>query len=274
MLVIAMTDEIEAASAAIAEKLSVRLGLVHVSVKGVVPQTNPATLFTNRLRDNDFSASLRVVDAPDPKAACDDITTTVLEAAIRGNAVIRSACATGVLRPVEHVMRVRICASASRPTPRGTGYSLADDVATATEMPAPSAGCPCDAKQCLEPGIDRAHVFDVVLDVNRLSVDQCVDVLCELAGSPAFQPTAASTAELAGLMQLAGLKHKSRQPQHAPTVNPGEFAPSQPPVEWRPDDHHSLHEQLAHAERLLYGHWPNTRTKRAKTPTSLLACWT
>ena len=96
--------------------------------------------------------------------------TAILEAAASGNVVILDARAAAVLRPVDQVLSVHLGAS----TPEGTGDQPAGDAA--------------------DPGL-----FDVVLNVDRVCVDQCVDLLSGLAGNPAFQPTAATIARLTSL---------------------------------------------------------------------------
>ena len=269
MIVVAMTDEIETVSEAIGAKLSGRLGATHLSLNGMKPDPSPATVWANRFGRIALSERVRFVGETSPMAACAVMTRTILEAAAAGNVVIRGNRATPVLRAVDHVMRVRVCAAAPGRARSGLICSALDDGATTPLVSVTKvANCACGGDHDLETGANSAHLYDIVLDANRLSVDQCVDVLCELAKSAVFQPTAETMAMLADLLRDA-----SQSGGSWPEIGGQLSAPEVTRLDAQSDQQLSLHAKLAHAERVLYGTWPNRRAGRSLAPAALKACW-
>ena len=131
----------------------------------------------------------------------------VFALAERGNVVLRGWGATCLLRPVQHVVRVRI----TRPFDRRVDW-LMDHLGTDDRGFAEN-----EVRRSDHAHATRMHaqfgvtwgdplLYDAVLNTDRMSVASCVAQIQQLAARPEFQETEASCAKLAGLALSARVR--------------------------------------------------------------------
>ncbi len=124
----------------------------------------------------------------------------VLELAIQGNLMIRGWGATYLLRPVSHVVCVRLCAPIELRARRIMERMGIEDPAVALEEVRRNDAAHGNAMQ-RRFGMnweDPVH-YDAVLNTGRFSVENCIDQIKELLRLPALQETPQSRAKLANL---------------------------------------------------------------------------
>ncbi len=135
----------------------------------------------------------------------------VLEVAARGNVVLRGWGAAFLLRPVAHVVSVRI----TRPFEQRVRW-LMDHLEISDEATAAN-----EIRRSDHAHASRMHaihgvtwgdplLYDLVLNTDRLSVDSCVDAIRTLAGRPEFQETPASQAKLRNMLTEAHVRSALR----------------------------------------------------------------
>ncbi len=201
MPVIAMTQEMGSLAKEVAEQLAHGLGLRllrHEVVDHAASRMQVPTSLIKRLREGKAGTIERL--KVDRSSLALYTTEEVLENAARGDVVLRGWGATCLLRPVAHVVRVRI----TRPLALRVAWlqqRLGNDDADFAEAEIRRS--------------DRAHaarmhdqfdvtwgdplLYDLVLNTERVSVDGCVEQIRALAARPEFAETDASRAKLAGL---------------------------------------------------------------------------
>jgi cytidylate kinase len=121
----------------------------------------------------------------------------VMELAARDDVLIQTGRVAPLLRLIKHVICVHVCATGASlttesPNKSGTvepGVHQGDSARPWLRRP------PCDNK-CA-----RLHLYDLVINTERIPVAQCVEQVRRLAQCPQFQPTPASRAVLANLWQ-------------------------------------------------------------------------
>jgi len=130
----------------------------------------------------------------------------IFEIATHGNVLMRGWGATYLLRPVAHVLCVRICAPIAHrlkvlmerlgiSEDKARAAIAANDAARATTI---SALAPSER--------DDASDYDLVLNSARVPVAECVAEIVRLVGEPAFQETVESRARLAALRREAQVR--------------------------------------------------------------------
>ena len=127
--------------------------------------------------------------------------------ALRGDVVLRGWGATCLLRPVQHVVRVRI----TRPFEQRVAWlmdSLGTDDREAAEAEVRRSDSAHAARMNAQFGVTWGDplLYDAVLNTERLSVDSCVEQILQLARRPEFQETAESRAVLEGLALSARVR--------------------------------------------------------------------
>ena len=273
MYVIAMTNEIGTPSEAIAERISERLSIAHLvhgearrGPVGFVPGPGEEIINLSDWRsrsgfDDGLWSVARVM------------ARKILESADRGDVVIRSSGAPTILRHVDHVLRVRVCASIrTRAQTVMELYGL-DDLAAATEI-IETADKQCAKLFDRRPiGASRgSETYDVVLNTDRLSVEHCADQVVRLAESPAFQPTAASMATMAAY--LADSRREDRALQTLPSdvakASGPRFLAGHPVSAGEEVEFHTM---LRRAEAALYDRWLERETDHDVAPATLKPCW-
>lgn len=131
----------------------------------------------------------------------------VFAQAVRGNVVLRGWGATCLLRPVRHVVRVRI----TRPFEQRVAWlmdHLGTDDREAAESEVRRSDAAHAARMNAQFGVTWGDplLYDMVLNTDRLSVDSCVEQILQLARRAEFQETADSRAALEGLALSARVR--------------------------------------------------------------------
>jgi len=157
------------------------------------------TSLINRLREGKAGAIERL--RADRASLAVYVTEELLEVAERGNVVVRGWGATAVLRPVPHVVCVRI----TRPFEKRVAW-LQEQL---------GSGEASDAEEEIRRS-DRAHaarmhaqfgvtwgdplLYDLVLNTDRVSVESCAEQIAALSRRPEFAETEASRAILGNMV--------------------------------------------------------------------------
>jgi cytidylate kinase len=144
----------------------------------------------------------------------------VLEIAARGNVVLRGWGATCLLRPVPHVVCVRV----TRPFAKRVEWVLeeldSDDAESAAE----------EIRRSDQAHSSRMHaqfgvtwgdplLYDLVLNTERLSVESCVQQIRTLMEQPEFSETEASRAILDSLLLQARVRAALKADERTREVN-------------------------------------------------------
>ena len=198
MSIIAMTREMGSLGKDVAEGLAHELGLkllYHEIVDSVAEKMHlPANVITRFLQGKAGRIeSLRA----DFDSMSLYTAEEVLEIAAKGNVVIRGWGATCLLRPVSHVLCVRVCAPMSLRVHRIMERVGIQDPELA-QMEIERSDAAHAAAMLRRFGInwqDATH-YDLVLNTERLSVADCIEQVKDLLRSTSLQETAESRAEL------------------------------------------------------------------------------
>lgn len=217
MPVIALTQGMGSLAQDIAEQLAQDLGidvLQHDVAGHVAEKMNVSKSLISRFRAGKAGPIERL--RVDRDAIAVYTAREVLDAAARGNVVIRGWGATVLLHPAQHVPCVRIL----RPFEQRVQWLMAqldtDDIETAEE----------EIRRSDRANSTRMHaqfgvkwndpvLFDMVLNTDRLSVDTCVHQIKGLLGRPEFAETEATRAQVQGLALSAHVRAALRD--HADT---------------------------------------------------------
>lgn len=208
MPVIALTQGMGSLAQDIAEQLAAELKLAtlqHEVAERVAEKMHVSRSLINRLRGGKAGALERL--RADRHAMALYSAEEVLEAAAKGNVVIRGWGATQLLRPVPHVPCIRIM----RPFDQRVDWLMAqidtDDrgVAEAEIRRSDQANA---ARMHDQFGVtwNEPVLFDMVLNTDRLSVDSCVQMIRGLLARPEFAETDASRSLLQGMALSARVR--------------------------------------------------------------------
>ena len=212
MPVIALTQGMGSLAQDVAEQLADELKLAtlqHEVGERVASRMQVSKSLVNRLREGKAGTLERL--KADRETLAVYTAEEVLDAAVRGNVVLRGWGATQLLRAVPHVVCVRI----ARPMAQRVQWLM-----THLDI---------DEPEIAEAEIrrsDHAHaarmnelfgvtwldplLFDMVLNTDRLSVDACVQQIRTLVARPEFAPTPQSQALLEGLALQARVRSALR----------------------------------------------------------------
>lgn len=194
MPVIALTQGMGSLAQDIAEQLADELKLStlqHEVAERVADKMHVSKSLISRLRSG--KAGLIEGLRADRQAMAVYTAEEVLDAAARGNVVIRGWGATQLLRPVPHVPCIRIM----RPLPKRVQWlmqQLETDDAEAAEAEIRRSDSANATRMHQQFGVDWGDpvLFDLVLNTDRLSVDTCVQQIKALLQRPEFAETEAS----------------------------------------------------------------------------------
>jgi cytidylate kinase len=114
----------------------------------------------------------------------------------RGNVLIRGWGACVLLRDVHHVARVRICAPMEIRERSVMSRQSIDPGAARAEIERNDATHRRALREAFGADRDDARLYDLVLNTERLSIETCVKLVCDLAESPDFRETDHSQAVL------------------------------------------------------------------------------
>jgi cytidylate kinase len=196
----------------VAEQLAAELQLAtlqHEVADRVAEKMHVSRSLINRLRGGKAGTFERL--RADRQAMALYSSEEVLEAAAKGNVVIRGWGATQLLRPVPHIPCVRIM----RPFDKRVQW-LMEQIDTDDRGVAEA-----EIRRSDDANAHRMHdqfgvqwnepvLFDMVLNTDRLSVDSCVQMIRTLLQRPEFAETDASRALLQGLALSAHVRSALR----------------------------------------------------------------
>jgi cytidylate kinase len=208
MPVIALTQEMGSLAKDVAMRLAEETGLsvmrneVADTVAGRMQV--PASLI-RRLREGKAGLVERLSTDRDQVALFS--AEEVFAQAVRGDVVLRGWGATCLLRPVRHVVRVRV----TRPFEQRVAWlmeHLGTDDREAAESEVRRSDSAHAARMNAQFGVTWGDplLYDTVLNTDRLSVDSCVAAIRGLCERPEFQETAESRAVLEGLALSARVR--------------------------------------------------------------------
>ena len=131
----------------------------------------------------------------------------VFAQALKGTVILRGWGATCLLRPVRHVVRVRI----TRPFEQRVAWVMehvGTDQREAAETEVRRSDTAHASRMHAQFGVTWGDplLYDLVLNTDRLSVDTCVEQILQLARRPEFQETAESRKILEGLALSARVR--------------------------------------------------------------------
>lgn len=208
MPVIALTQGMGSMAQDIAEQLARELNLStlqhevaeHVAQKMHVPKS-----LISRLRAGKAGPIERL--RTDSREVAVYTAEDILEAAARGNVVIRGWGATQLLRPVPHIPCVRVM----RPFEKRVEWLMKELDTDDREL------AEKEIRRSDHANATRMHdqfgvhwgdpvLFDMVLNTDRLSVDTCVQLIKNLLKRPEFAETDASRAMLQGMALSAHVR--------------------------------------------------------------------
>jgi cytidylate kinase len=221
MPVIALTQGMGSLAQDIAEQLASELQLTavqHEVAEHVATKMHVSKSLINRLRAGKAGAIERFTADRDAMAIY--TAEEVLEAAARGNVVLRGWGATALLRPVPHVPCIRIL----RPFAKRVQWLMKELDTDDLEM------AEAEIRRSDEANASRMHeqfgvtwgdpvLFDLVLNTDRLSVDTCVQQIKALLARPEFAETEASRALLVGMALQARVRAALRAHESTHDVN-------------------------------------------------------
>jgi len=221
MPVIALTQGMGSLAQDIAEQLAQELNLStlqHEVAERVADKMHVSKSLINRLRGGKAGALERL--RADRDAIAVYTAEEVLEAAARGNVVVRGWGATCLLRPVPHVPCIRIM----RPFEKRVQWlmnELDTDDAELAQAEIRRSDHANATRMHDQFGVDWGDpvLFDLVLNTDRLSVDTCVQQIKSLLMRPEFAETEASRALLQGMALSAHVRAALREHQETHGVN-------------------------------------------------------
>ena len=198
MSIIAMTREMGSLGKDVAEGLAQELGLrllYHEIIDGVAEKMHlPANVITRFLQGKAGRIeSLRA----DFDSMSLYTAEEVLDIAAQGNLMIRGWGATCLLRPVSHVLCVRVCAPMALRVQRiMERVGIQDSELAETEIKRSDAAHAAAMLRRFGISWQDATHYDLVLNTEHLSVADCIEQIKDLLKSPSLQETAESRAEL------------------------------------------------------------------------------
>jgi cytidylate kinase len=208
MPVIALTQGMGSLAQDVAEQLAAELQLAtlqHEVAERVADKMHVPKSLISRLRTGKAGALERW--RADTQSIAVYTAEQVLEAAAKGNVVLRGWGATQLLRPVPHVPCIRILRPFEQRVQWLMGQLDTDDRELAQE----------EIKRSDEANASRMHdqfgvswgdpiLFDLVLNMDRITVDSAVHQIKSLLTRPEFAETEASRTLLQGMALAARVR--------------------------------------------------------------------
>ena len=221
MPVIALTQGMGSLAMDVAEQLARDLQLTtlqHEVGEQVANRMHVSKSLINRLREGKAGTIERLTADRDSIAIY--TAEEVLEAAARGNIVLRGWGATCLLRPVPHAVCVRIL----RPFAKRVQWlmeHLEIDDADVAEAEIQRSDQAHAARMNEQFGVTWGDplLYDLVLNTDRISVDSCVQQIRALVARPEFAETEASRALLHSLALQARIRSALRANEGTRDVN-------------------------------------------------------
>jgi cytidylate kinase len=221
MPVIAMTQEMGSLAKDVALELAATLNLAvmrHEVVDHVADKMHVSTSLINRLREGKAGLIERATTDADRVALYS--AEELFELATKGNVVLRGWGATCLLRPVPHVVTVRITRSFNKRVEWLMNHLETDDREFAESEIRRSDNAHA-ARMHRQFGITWGDpvLYDIVLNTDRLSVHSCVEQIRQLTTRPEFQESEASRQLLANLALSARVRAALKANESTQDVN-------------------------------------------------------
>lgn len=212
MPVIAFTQEMGSLAKDVALRLAEEMELDtlrHEVVEHAASLMHVPKSLINRLREGKAGPIERL--KVDRQSLAVYAAEELLEAAARGNIILRGWGATCLLRPVPHVLCVRVTRSFDRRVDWLMSHFETDDRDFAES----------EVRRSDHAHASRMHelfgvtwgdplLYDLVLNTDRLSIDSCVQTIRHLVGQPEFAETPESAAQIAGMAIEAHIRSALR----------------------------------------------------------------
>ena len=221
MPVIAMTQEM----GSLAKDVSLQLAqagqlaiMRHEVLENVAGRMHVPGSLISRLREGKAGLVERLTT--DKERVAVYTAQEVFDLADKGNIVLRGWGATCLLRPVRHVLRVRV----TRPFRQRVAW-LMENLGTDDESFAEA-----EVRRSDDAHASRMHdqfgvtwgdplLYDLVLNTDRVSVESCVEQIRHLTSRPEFQETAESRAMLADLALNARIRAALKDHESTRDIN-------------------------------------------------------
>lgn len=221
MPVIAMTQEMGSLAKDVATELAATMNLSmlrHEVVDHVAGKMHVSSSLIKRLREG--KAGLIERATADTASMALYTAEEVYELANQGNVVLRGWGATCLLRPVPHVVTVRITRSFNKRVEWLMNHLETDDRDFAEE----------EIRRSDHAHATRMHqlfgvtwgdpvLYDLVLNTDRLSVHSCVEQIRQLTQRPEFQESEASRQLLANMALSAHVRSALKANESTQEVN-------------------------------------------------------
>lgn len=221
MPVIAMTQEMGSLAKDVSLQLAQTAQLAimrHEVLENVAGRMHVPGSLISRLREGKAGLVERLTT--DQERVAVYTAQEVFALADKGNIVLRGWGATCLLRPVRHVLRVRV----TRPFRQRVAW-LMDHLGTDDESFAET-----EVRRSDSAHASRMHdqfgvtwgdplLYDLVLNTDRVSVESCVEQIRHLASQPEFQETAESRAMLADLALNARIRAALKDHESTRDIN-------------------------------------------------------
>jgi cytidylate kinase len=124
------------------------------------------------------------------------VAAEVMNVALKDNVVILGRWSTLLLRGIDHVLRVRVCAPLEVRAHRLAERSGVSAEEAARRIQRSDDGIRARIQQFFDVAWDDPRLYDVTLSTERMSVEDAVGVLVYTLALPDWQPTDASRAAL------------------------------------------------------------------------------
>lgn len=217
MPVIAMTQEMGSLAKDVSVQLAESLGLAvmrHEAIERVADRAQVSTSLIGRLRDGKAGLVERLTT--DKRSVALYTAEELFALADGGNVVLRGWGATCLLRPVPHVVCVRVTRSFKKRVEWVMGHLGTDDLEFA-EAEVRRSDQAHASRMNDQFGVTWGDpvLYDLVLNTDRLSVESCVAQISQLASRPEFAETPESRAMLANMALEARVRAALKE--HAAT---------------------------------------------------------
>ena len=221
MPVIALTQEMGSLAKDVSLKLAETLGLAvmrHEVIEHVADRMQVSTSLIGRLRSGKAGLVERLTT--DKRSVALYTAEELFALADRGNVVLRGWGATCLLRPVPHVVCVRI----TRSMKNRVEWLMADletDDAEFAEAEIRRSDQAHAARMHAQFGVTWGDpvLYDLVLNTDRLSVESCVEQIRLMVARPEFAETPASRALLANMALEARVRAALKEHEATRDIN-------------------------------------------------------
>jgi cytidylate kinase len=221
MPVIALTQEMGSLAKDVSLKLAEALGLAvmrHEVIEHVAGRMQVSTSLIGRLRGGKAGLVERLTT--DSRSVALYTAEELFALADRGNVVLRGWGATCLLRPVPHVVCVRITRSLKKRVEWLMGDLETDDAEFA-EAEIRRSDQAHAARMHSQFGVTWGDpvLYDLVLNTDRLSVESCVEQIRLMVNRPEFAETLASRALLANMALEARVRAALKEHEATRDIN-------------------------------------------------------